>query len=108
MVNDLISQMPNSQLVMEGQKIDYDRVRTLSENQFYIKGHEVIQRDIFLNHPLHYLFDLEKQLGPMDYEIDLIFKFTFSEHNNCNQTYHMEAQEHLMSMLGDVLARDLP
>lgn len=48
-------------MITEGQRIDYDRVKTLSEDQFYIKGHEVIQRDIFLNHPLHYLFELERE-----------------------------------------------
>lgn len=72
---------------------------------FYIKGHEIIQRDIYLNHPLHYLFELEKESGPRDTQVDQIMKFTFSEANNSHMTHHMEAQEHLMSMLGDVLER---
>lgn len=73
---------------------------------FYIKGHEIIQRDIFLNHPLHYLFDLEKESDPKDFHVEEILKFTFSPHNNSNEAHHMEAQEHLMSMLGDMIARD--
>jgi hypothetical protein len=42
LVNDLITEIDNSILIMEGQKYDYDRVKTLSEDQFYIKGHEII------------------------------------------------------------------
>lgn len=61
LVNDLIIEVENSTLIMEGQTFDYDRIKTLSEDQFYIKGHEIIQRDIFLNHPIHYLFELEKE-----------------------------------------------
>lgn len=84
LVNDLIGDIDQSILIMEGQNFDYDRIKTLSENEFYIKGHEVIQRDIFLNHPIHYLFELEKETEAKDHHIDLIMKFTFSEHNNCN------------------------
>lgn len=91
LINDLITESENSNIIMEGQKYDYDRVKTLACDQFYIKGHEIIQRDIFLNHPLHYLFDLEKETEPKDYFVDLMIKFTFSDHNNCHMTNHMEA-----------------
>lgn len=91
LINDLIHLEEHKPLLIDGQKFDYDRVKVLAENQFYIKGHEIIQRDIFLNHPLHYLFDLEKETEPKDQYIDAIMKFTFSEHNNCNMSNHMEA-----------------
>lgn len=91
----------------DGQELDYDRIRSFQTDSFYNKGHEVIQRDIYSNHPLHYLFELEKETEPMDFYIDTILKFTFSEHNNSDQCHHMEAQEHLMSMLGDMIERPL-
>lgn len=85
LVNDLVSRSDENKLVvLDGQRLDYDRIRSLQSDAFYNKGHEIIQRDIFLNHPLHYLFELEKDDGPKDQFIDAIMKFTFSEHNNCD------------------------
>lgn len=59
-----------------------------------------------MNHPIHYLLDLEQESEPKDFQLDTILKFAFSEHNNSNETHHMEAQEHLMSMLGDMISRE--
>lgn len=107
LVNDLITRSDENRLVvMDGQRLDYDRIRSLQIDEFYIKGHEIIQRDIFLNHPLHYLLDLEAESEPKDFQVDCILKFAFSEHNNSHETHHMEAQEHLMSMLGDMISRE--
>jgi len=67
-----------------------------------------LQRDIYLNHPLHYIFELEvedKEINNDEY-VALILAFVFSEFNNCNNAYHLEAQEHLMSMVGDLLERN--
>lgn len=44
----------------------------------------------------------------MDAQVDMIMKFTFSEANNSHMTHHMEAQEHLMSMVEEILERDNP
>ena len=92
LVNDLINHSEENRLVVaEGQQLDYDIIRSLQLDAFYIKGHEIIQRDIFLNHPLHYLFELEKECGPKDVQVDQIMRFTFSEANNSHMTHHMEA-----------------
>ena len=54
---------------------------------------------------MHYLTELEAD-SPQDLNLEVIMKFVFSEHNNSHETHHMEAQEHLMSMLGDMVARE--
>jgi hypothetical protein len=109
MINDLVDERTENKSISENQQtLDYDRVRSLQSDQFYIKGHEILQRDIYLNHPLHYSFEMEvedKEVNNDEY-VGLILKFVFSEYNNCNNAYHLEAQEHLMSMIGDLMERN--
>lgn len=110
MINDLVLHNPeeNKVLVENQQIMDYDRIRSLQTNQFYIKGNQVLQRDIYLKHPLHYIFEIEEEDKEVrkDEYLDYILRFVFSEDNNCDNCYHYEAQEHLMSMTGDILGRE--
>jgi hypothetical protein len=69
-------------------------------------GHEVLQRDIFFNHPLHYLFDIEEaEKSPKDKYVHYILEFVFSKDNGGEAPLHYEAQKHLMGMTVDIVNR---
>lgn len=75
LVGDLVNEEHEriKNMVLNGQIYDYDRIKTLQLDQMYIKGHEIIQRDIFLNHPIHYLLDIEREIDVnIDANLDLI------------------------------------
>jgi len=91
---------------LNGQTVDYDRLKTLREGRTLLHGHEILQRDIFFNHPLHYLFDIEhEEKSPKDKYVHAILDFVFSKDNNSEAPLHYEAQKHLMAMLVDVVGR---
>lgn len=91
---------------INGQTVDYDRLKTLRQGSTLLHGHEILQRDIFFNHPLNYLFDIEHdEKSPKDKSIHSILSFIFSKDNNSETPLHYEAQKHLMGLIVDIVDR---
>lgn len=92
---------------INGQQYDYDRVKTLRADKTLLYGHEVLQRDVFFNHPLHYVLDIEAEAkSRQDKVVHSILEFVFSKDNNGEAPLHFEAQKHLMAFISDILGRD--
>jgi len=95
----------NQTIQAAGQTIDYDRINSLQRDGCYIKGHEILQRDIFFNHPLHYLISIENGDNPKDNFVTSIIEFIFSPHNNCDDWVRQEAQKHLNALMVHIIER---
>lgn len=56
MLNDF-SNFSKDGVITGKQTADFNRVKTFTQNQLLYQGAELIQRDIYFNTPLQYLFE---------------------------------------------------